>query len=250
MKNEKDILAQAIDQLKDLQIPAGPPQQLVDDTLGSINDGMSEQNIQQNKRHNRQQQPAVIRLYQFGRIAAVIALLVLAGFTAGRVSAPKPKTLNAEQIYAQLKPVIQKDMLEQVQSYCQKTVAQSVTQSSIQLKDVLSQQFRQELNDYAIRTLAASQASTNKLMQQYTAAVLDVQKRDRTRLAAVIYKMERDRRQNDSALAQGLKTVAYRTQDSIDRTKKDVMTLLTKSVPVYKLDPNAVSEPAFERNQK
>jgi len=234
MTQEKNLLAKATEALANTEVPPGPPQEAVDATLAKLADAI-----------DKPAEPTIESLSSARRIkivpdlvkfAAAATVLVTAGYLIGRLSAPKP--MDAEELYAALKPAIKRDLLESMARQWQLILASN----NAELKDELRTEYRQDLNQFAVQTLAASGAATNQLLRDLVQSVRDAQIRDLRSVAAALRQIESDRVRDKAQLANGLETLAVATGDELQRTKDDIVQFLVYNQPAG-LNPNVYESP-------
>jgi hypothetical protein len=235
MKNNEDILAKAIEQLKNEQIPAGPPSELVDATLAQLRDAASRSQKESGRATGFAKSightGTIIRLTT--KLAAAAVLLIGLGYAIGRVSAPRPPdteellTSLKASLAASLEPAIRQKLLEEMNQRWQIALASSY----LQLKDDLSQQYRRDLSHFAIQTLAASNTITNQRLEELIAAINAAQTQDRQWFATALSQIERNRRQDKNQLAAGLETLAVQTENQLQKTRQDMAQLLSYTQP-------------------
>jgi hypothetical protein len=169
-------------------------------------------------------------LFKFAAAAAVIVLL---GYTAGRLSAPKPMNLDqlrealAPSVAAAIEPAIRKRVVEDIRHDYQLALAGTY----VRVKEELTEQYRNDLNRFAIQTLAASNAATNELLTQLVHSIDTAKAQDLRRIAQALTEIEMNRVQDKTQFASGLQTLAYRTEDELSRTKREVAQLLVDAHP-------------------
>jgi hypothetical protein len=222
MEENDKILENAIEALKNEQIPPGPPQELVKSTLAKLTE--TEEQADTAKPRNRilifNDLKAVKSLT---KIAAAAVLLIAAGYAAGRLSAPRAPDM--EQIRAALEPSIRQKLLDETKQYMQVGLANAY----VRIKDELSQQYRQELNRVALQSVAASNAVTNELLTQLVESFNEAQDQDRQRIATALGQIESRRRQDRTDLSNALATLAVQTEDELMRTKQDMAQFLSNT---------------------
>lgn len=210
----EDILENALKALKNEQIPPGPPQELTDATIEKLTQASEQaETAKQNKRIRLIELKTINSLT---KIAAAAVLLIIAGYTAGRLSAPKPPDM--EQIQAALEPAIREQLLGEIKQYLQLGLANCY----VRLKDDLSQQYRNDLNQYAAQTLAASSAVTNRLLEELINSISATQAQDRQMIAAALEQIDNNRRQDNAQLSNALASFAVQTEDELWRTQQDM----------------------------
>ena len=116
-----------------------------------------------------------------------------------------------------------------------------LTNGYIQIKDDLSEQYRQDLNRFAVQTLAASNAVTNELLAELIESIDATQAQDLRRIAAALEQMELIRLHDKTQLVSGLETLAYQTEDELQRTRQDMMRFLVNTQPDSP-DPNKLTD--------
>ena len=208
-KKDKRTLDEAVAQLKQQGSREPLPQEVIDATARRIADCR----LQIADSH-----PRVAPIRSFSRIA-VAAALVIAGYAAGRLSAP----VDMDQLRDKLTP--------EVAASLEPAPRQELAGTYVRLREDLTAQYREELNRYAIQTLAASNATTNELLGQLVQAIGTAQAQDQRRMAQAIYEIETKRMQDRTQLAAGLQTLAYRTDDELSRTNTVLASLLVGGGP-------------------
>jgi len=230
MKKPEDILSKSIEALAKMDVPAGPPPELIDTTVAKINktSGGSQEKIDKIKSFDKIR--FAKRLIKY---AAAAVLVLSSGYTIGRLTGPN--RLDIEQLRSALEPSIRQNLLQEMSQYWQV----GLTSSYAQLKEELQKQYRQDLTDFAIQTLAATNAVTNQRLENLIKAINAYQMEDRRSVAAALEQIELNRRQDNSQLAAGLETLALQTEDQLHQTRQDIVKLLSNS-QVDSLIPNKV----------
>jgi hypothetical protein len=206
MKRREDKLSEAITRLKQEGRTDEVPREVVDETLRKIAES-GPQTVP-----IRQRRPAVHRLVP---LAAAAAFLVVCGYAAGRLSAPKPADLDqlrealAPSVAAALEPTLRKRVVEDIRRDYQLALAGTY----VRVKEELTEQYRNDLNHIALQTLAASNAVTNERLAQLVQAIDTAQTEDLRRIARVLSEFEKKRVQDRTQLAGGLQTLADRTHE-------------------------------------
>jgi hypothetical protein len=152
-------------------------------------------------------------------------LLIIAGYAAGRLSAPRGP--DAEQLQAALEPAIRQNLLDEMKQYWQLALVSSY----VHLKDDLTQQYRRDLSRFAIQTLAASNAVTNELLTELIESINEAQTEDRQWVAAAFEQIELNRLQDNAQLSNAFVTFAVRTEDELQRTQQNMVKLLSYTQP-------------------
>ena len=218
MKGRDDILTEALKQMKNQQIPPGPPQEITNATVARLAQAADEPGQPTTKLPNIT--PGIRSTRNLFKFAAAAALLLGIGYLVGSLSAPEPP--DAHQLYAALKPAIQQELLEPMNRYWLLALANS----NAELKDELHSEFRQGLNQFAVQMLAASGAATNELLGEFIEVVKDTQRRDLRSVEAALLQIESDRKRDKAQLANSLETFAVLYRDQLQRTKQDIVQLI------------------------
>jgi hypothetical protein len=229
MKDNSDPLARAIENLKDQQVPDGPPQAVVDSTIQTLAEAAHQNKSLEPRRLSLLEKirntDNIIKLTT--KVAAAAAVLVLAGYAIGRFSAPKPPDIRQlrddleQSLAARLIPAIRQDLLEETNRRLQFALAQTSAE--------LTEQYRGDLNRFAVQTLMASNTVTNHLLTQLIQSINATQTQDLRRVAAALNQIEINRLKDKTQLATGIQTLAYQTEDEFVRTKQDVARLLVSA---------------------
>ena len=222
MEESDKILENAIETLKNEQIPPGPPQELVKSTLAKLTE-TEEQEDTATSRNRILIFNDLKAAKSLTKIAAAAVLLIAAGYAAGRLSAPQAPDM--EQIRAALEPSIRQKLLDDTKQYMQVGLANAY----VRIKDELSQQYRQELNRVALQSVAASNAVTNELLTQLVESFNEAQSQERQRIATTLGQIESRRRQDRTDLSNALTTLAVQTEDELMRTKQDMAQFLSNT---------------------
>jgi hypothetical protein len=166
------------------------------------------------------------------KLAAAAVLLIVVGYAAGRLSAPRP--LDAEELRVlenslklSLEPSIRQDVVEELNRDWQLALARNY----VQLKGELDQRFRRDLNEFAVQTLAASSTVTNQLLRELIESISAAQMQERRGIAAALEQMELNRLRDNAQLKSDLASFAVQTSDEVRRTKEDMAQLLINTRP-------------------
>ena len=186
------------------------------------------------------------------KFAAAAAVFVLVGYTAGRLSAPKPMSMDqlratlTPSVAAAIEPALRKRVVDDIRHDYQAALAGTY----VRVKEELTEQYRNDLNRFAIQTLAASNAVTNELLTQLVQSIDTAKTQDLRRIAQALSQIEMNRVQDKTQLASGLQTLAYRTEDELSRTKREIAQFLVDVRPagfdVPQVEPRQIDD---ERNQ-
>ncbi|KPL24624.1 MAG: hypothetical protein AMJ75_03210 [Phycisphaerae bacterium SM1_79] len=149
------------------------------------------------------------------KFAAAVVLLVGAGYTVGRLSAPQPidvEQLRADlelSLKASLEPTIRQDLVKQMDRRWESLF----TASCVQLKEELHQQVRRDLTEFASQTLAASRTLTDRRLIELIQLIEDARMRDRWRVAEALEQIELNRLQDRTNFGKGLQTLVTQTAE-------------------------------------
>ncbi len=150
------------------------------------------------------------------RLALAAAALIAIGCVIGRFSGPAPMKMDklrdalAPSLAASLEPAIRAKLVEDLQHRYQLALAATY----VKVKEELTKQYRDDMNRYAVQTLAASNATTNRLLTELMESIDNAQAQDLTRIARVISRIEHNRIQDKTQFAAGLQTLASRTEET------------------------------------
>jgi len=224
MKEDEHILEEALEAIKNEQIPPGPPQELVDATVTNL----AEAQGQSDTLPFGSKMSLVERLKPLRgitRFAAAAVLLIVAGYAVGRISAPRPPDM--EQLQAALEPAIRSNVVAQLKNDLQLGLASCY----VRLRDELDRQHRQDMGRFAAQTLAASNSVTNELLIELIGSIDAVQIEDRQWVTAALEQVELNRLRDNALLSTALASFAVRTEDELERTKQGVAQLLSYGLP-------------------
>jgi hypothetical protein len=231
MKEHKDRLSEAVARLKQQGQAQDLPKKVVEETLRSIADCRSpiaDSGTRASSIHNPQ-----FEIRNLLRFAAAAAVFVLVGYTAGKLSTPKP--MNPDQLCQALIPsvasAIEPALRQRVAEGLRRDYQLALAGLYVRVKEELTEQYRSDLNRFAIQTLAASNATTNELLTQLVQSLDTAKTQDLRRIAQALSEIENNRVQDKTQLASGLQTLAYRTEDELSRTKNELAQLLVAARP-------------------
>lgn len=220
MEREDDILHRAIEQVRNDAIPSRPPQEVLDETLTKL--------AQATERAGTPRARHGDNLRMFGRLTAAAAVLVFAGYAVGRLSTPKlPDMAQLEKAMAQslaasIEPGVRQKVIEDLSRQWRSTLDASY----VALREDLTEQYRSDLVQVAAQTLATSNATTHRLLEELIASINIAQVQNRQWVAAALAELDATRRQDSVQFANALVTLAAATEGEIERTKKDMAGLL------------------------
>ncbi len=229
MTDDKDILTNAIDDLKKQGLSAVPPQEVVNETLARLaraeaaHDalGADEAEIAFGSKMR-------LRMWSAARWAVAATVLLTAGYTVGRISTatePDIEQLRAAllpSLAASLEPAIHQRVLDETTRGYQ----QAMVVAYLRMKDELTEQYRADLNRFAVQTFKASNAVTNELLEQLVEAVELSHRQDRQWFAAALTEMEANRREDTTEFGAALAGLAAQTESKIQHTKNEIVHLL------------------------
>ncbi|MHC4171168.1 MAG: hypothetical protein ACYSWQ_29875 [Planctomycetota bacterium] len=216
MKEDENILEEAVEAMRIEQIPPGPPQELVDATVTKL----AETQGQSDTVPFGGGTSLVERLRPLRgitRFAAAAMLLIVAGYAAGRISAPRPPDM--EQLQAALEPAIRGNVIAQLKDDLQSGLATCYER----LSDELGRRHSEDMARFAAQTLDASNSVTSELFTAMIEAIYAAQTEQGQHFTAVIEQMELERRRDTAAFA----SFAVRTEDKVERMNQGMAQLLS-----------------------
>jgi hypothetical protein len=243
MREREDKLSEALARLKQEGQSQDVPKEVVAETLRRIAD--CELRIADSATRTL----PIRNLFKFAAAAAVFVLL---GYTAGRLSAPKPMSLDQlrETLVPSMATAIEPALRRRVVNDIRRDYQAALAGTYVRVKEELTEQYRNDLNRFAIQTLAASNATTNELLTQLVQSLDTAKAQDLRRIAQALSQIEMNRVQDKTQLASGLQTLAYRTEDELSRTKREVAQLLVEARPAgFDLPPVGPRQTYEERNK-
>jgi hypothetical protein len=226
--DERDILAEALAQLKKQGLSQQPPKTVVDETIRRLAEARP---TTVDAAHRDSRHIFLGRMAVAAPLAA--AALILLGFAIGRLTGPAPLDLDelrealAPSVAASIEPALRARLIEDARQRYQVALAASY----VKLKEELTQQYRDDLNRFAVQTLAASNAVTNRLLAELVENIDTAQTQDLDRIARALHQIELNRVQDKTQLAAGLQTLASRTEDELSRTRQAFVQLLVNYQP-------------------
>lgn len=241
MTGSKDILTKAIAYLKQ-QRSAGPPPEVVKETLAQLAEAESRLPARTEGRHPPGE------LWPVAKLACAAGILIILGYGLGRVGRPQP--IDVERLRAALLPSLAASIEPAIREKLAQEMGQSyrlaLANTYVQLKEELTQQQRDDMNRFAAQTLAASNAVTNRFLAELLDSIKTQQTNDLRSVATALRRIESNRLKDKEALAYELATLAYQTEDQLQQTRAQLVRLLLekdapdpqgprKQVPI---DPN------------
>ncbi|MHC4648107.1 MAG: hypothetical protein ACYTBJ_21820 [Planctomycetota bacterium] len=244
MKEERDILNKAVDALKNMPVPHGPPRELAD--------AVAEKCAQAAGQAQPAGTGANIRSLPFAKVAVAAVLLIVAGYAVGRLTTPQPPDM--EQLRATLEASLKSSLeppirhrLKEMEEHWQLALARS----HVRIKDELNERFRQEMNKVGLQILAASGAVTNQRLAELTEAISTAQTQERRWIAAALEQIELNRAQDRQRFMNGLESLAVYAGDELARTRQDVAQFLVYTRPDSPVqDVSENSNDSMKRSKK
>ncbi len=223
MKPEDDILNRAIEQFRNEQVPSHPPQEVFDATVKKLTaaaeaagPAMEEQNVH--------------RIRLITKLAAA-AVLVFAGYAVGKLSAPRPPDLQQLQkaletsLAAAIEPSVRQKVVEDLGRQWESTLEAGY----LALREDLTEQYHTDLLQVAAQTLAVSNATTHRLLEDLIASIRVAQVQNRQWVAAALAEIDSTRHQDSTQFATALLSLAVATEDQLERTRKDMVNMLAET---------------------
>jgi len=238
MKKKEDIVDKAVAALENEAVPGGPPAEAVDAVVAKLAEAGGEREPGTIKE--------TIKTFGFAKVAAAVALLVVAGYGVGRLTAARAPDMEQLQqalepsLRSSLEPAIRQRLLEELNMRWGLALAGSY----VRLKDELGEQFHREMNEFGVQILAASGEVTDRRLTELIEAINAAQVLERRQLAEVLGQMELERMSD-------LATFAVRTEDELRRTKQDVARWIAYTRPERSVpDESNNLKPSKERSEK
>lgn len=217
--NEHDPLHEAVKALKDCDVPDGPPEQTVAETLAALEETAEDWNAGAGP-------VRFVHASAWGKWAVAAGVMILLGFSVGRFTTPK--TLNEVQIAAletRLRASLEPAITQQIGQGLSRDLQAIQRASYTTLNEAWDERLRREMQEYAVQILAASNASTNQLMDNLVQGIRMAQAKEHQRLAAIFNKIEFDRLKEDSEVRKSLASVTYLTENYL-QTTQELLTLI------------------------
>jgi hypothetical protein len=250
-RNDRDILAEALAQLKQQGLSQQPPQAVVEETMRRLAEA---RRVPGNIEPSDAAASGPRRVL-LGRTAVRLSLgaaaMILLGYAIGRLSGPPSLDMDelretlAPAVAASIEPALRQELMDELrQRYDGALVA-----GYVRMKEELTQQYRDDLNRFAVQMLAASNAATNQHLAAIVENIDAIQAQDRSRIARLLHQIELNRVQDKTQLAKGLQTLASQTEDKLLATRQQVVQLFANYQPEeYGLPPQLLQIPR-ERNE-
>jgi hypothetical protein len=228
MTDDKDILTNAIDDLKKQGLSAVPPQEVVNETLARLAHAEATYDAPGSDEEIAIGSKMRLRLWPVARWVVAAAVLLTTGYVIGRVStATEPdieqwRAALLPSLAASLEPAIHQRVLDETTRGYQ----QAMVVAYIRMKDELTEQYRADLNRFAVQTFTASNTVTNELLEQLVEAVELSHRQDRQWITAALTEIEANRREDTTEFGTALAGFAARTESEIQHTKNQIVHLL------------------------
>jgi len=238
MKNEKDILNEALDSMKQAPTPELPAEVLSDTLAQLAKAGADDGVLEPSERTTIRLLPLVVKF------TAAAAVFLLVGYAIGRMSGPDPVDLDElhnallPSLASALEPSLRESLLEDASQRQQLALAGAY----LRLRDELTEQQRSEMNRYAAQTLAASNAVTNRLLADLVQSIKDDQTQELRSVAAVIHEIEQERLAAQERLTNDLIALAHQTEDGLKETREELVQLVVNRSPDLSGQPDSSKE--------
>jgi hypothetical protein len=158
------------------------------------------------------------------RYAAAAAVLITAGFLAGRISTARMSIDRLRSdIKASLAGDIKKELYQQLGNDLQTAFAAGFAQA----KDELRREYQTQLNDFALQTLAASSAASNRLLGELVDAINQSRVQELNRVAYAINQVGAD----NARLRDELVTFASYTDEQLLETRRQLNEIAYRTGP-------------------
>ncbi len=229
-KDEKDTLAKALSELKGRADGATPPKEVVQETLAELERAeLAGTRTAGEGGFDAGGDRLRLWVWPAAKLALAAAILITTGYAFGRASAPKQ--VDIEQLRTalatSLEPAIRKSVLDEVARDRQ----QALMAAYVQIKNDLTEQYRADLNRFAVQTFTASNAVTNRLLEELVQSVKFSRLQDRQWVADVLAQVETQRVQDSTQLGSAIVGLAATTDTKLQRTKEDLVKLLVYREP-------------------
>ena len=217
MSDEKDILNEAIDSIKQQPCP-GLPRELTRQTLDRLVEAQAEETISQ----PRGLPDAQRHLGSMAKIACAAGILLCLGYGIGTMSGPKP--IDLEQLQANLTATLEPALRENITREMDQRYQLALANTYVRIKAELTEQYQNDMNRFAAQTLAASNAVTNRLLTELVDTIQTEQNQDLRQIAAAIGQIERNRLLDREALLTEF-------TGELQQTRQEFVQLLAATAP-------------------
>lgn len=157
---------------------------------------------------------------------AIAAVLIMAvGFAIGKISGPNSEQLSSE-IEAKLKPLITEAVVSELSPLIKDVTETAVLIGCSELANEFSRRLRADVDRMGLQVLAASGTLTNQRLEQLIEAINTAQHQERRWITAALEQIESNRLEDKVQLTGGLRTLAFYTEDELERTRQDFAKLI------------------------
>jgi len=216
MKRQNDILNKALDELRQRGGEKHVPKDTLEATLARLRENQAECEgfTFPPKQRNSWFKTA---------IAAVLIMAV--GFAIGKISGPNSEQLSSE-IEAKLRPQITEAVVSELSPLIKQVTETAVLIGCSELANEFSRRLRADVDRMGLQVLAASGTLTNQRLGQLIEAINAAQHQERRWIAAAFGEIESNRIEDKLQLTGDLRTLAFYTEDELQRTKQDFAKLI------------------------
>lgn len=152
----------------------------------------------------------------FVRMAAAAVLVLTAGIVVGRVTGPRPVDVNrlrtevAVSVVADLRQVVQDDVLTEVD----RRVQAALSANEAQLERQVAEQIRGDLRAFAAQFMSDSQALMDRRFAELIELIEAARLKDRQRVAKAFEQIELNRLRDRREIGFDLRSLAVQTADA------------------------------------
>ena len=150
-----------------------------------------------------------IALNPVAGLAAAAVLLIAVGFVAGRLMPGRP--VDVEQLRAALESSLKSSLEEGIHSSLLEQVSRdresALDRYYVRVKDELARQFHREMNGLAVQTLAVSEASMERRLEQLIRLIEAAREVDHRQVQKALHYMESNRIEDRTRLGQSLESL-------------------------------------------
>lgn len=148
-------------------------------------------------------------LSPIARFAAAALVFIAVGFVAGRLLPGQP--VDIERLSAALETSLKASLEEEIHDGLMEQVSRdresALERYHVRLKDELARQFSHEMDDFAVRTLAASEASTERRLEQLIRLIEAARAVDHRQIAKALHYLESSRLEDRTRLGESLESL-------------------------------------------
>ncbi len=237
MKEERDILKEAVNQIKGQAIPPGPPKELADATVSKLTEAAV-----RTPEHEYQHRGLLDRLTTTRslprltfRFATAAVLVLLVGFAAGRLSGPTQP--DVEQLYIKLEPAlrasVEKALYERVSDEIDQRWRLALQETCLALKDNLTRQYREDLSQFATQMLVASNTETNRRLDNLAQSLDEAKARDMRQISQALHQLDQERLQDRNLFEEYIRSLADQTGSEFERIRRQMYSPISNSNVTY-----------------